>query len=68
MKELGLLGLALLNGAVSEMEAIMKDLVGGLARPTLRPINGRRMSLADAAKAHEAVLEPGAYQKNVLAP
>jgi hypothetical protein len=29
---------------------------------------GREMPLADAAKSHEAVLEPGAFGKIVLVP
>ena len=40
----------------------------GLKRGTLRPVIGQRMPLADAAKAHAAVLEPGAYGKIVLLP
>jgi NADPH2:quinone reductase len=68
MKELDVRGLALFNGSRAEMEAIMTDLLNGLADGSLRPVIGREMPLAEAAKAHEAVLEPGAYGKIVLVP
>lgn len=68
MKELDVRGIALFNGSREEMEAIMQDLLSGLADGSLRPVIGREMPLADAAKAHEAVLEPGAYGKIVLVP
>lgn len=68
MKELDVRGLALFNGSRSQMEEIMRDLLKGLADSSLRPIVGCEMPLADAAKAHQAVLEPGAYGKLVLVP
>ena len=40
----------------------------GLDNGTLRPVVGRRFPLADAAKAHAAIMEPGAYGKIVLIP
>jgi NADPH2:quinone reductase len=68
MKELDVRGLALFNGSRAQMEEIMTDLLSGLTDGSLRPVIGREMPLADAAKAHEAVLEPGAYGKIVLMP
>ncbi len=68
MKELDVRGLALFNGSRAQMEEIVADLLRGLADGSLRPVVGREMALADAAKAHEAVLEPGAYGKIVLVP
>jgi len=68
MKELDVRGLALFNGSRAQMEAIMVDLLSGLADGSLRPVIGREMPLPDAAKAHEAVLEPGAFGKIVLLP
>ena len=38
----------------------------GLANGTLNPVVGREFPLADAGKAHEAVLEAGAYGKIVI--
>ena len=35
---------------------------------TLRPVVGREFALADAPRAHEAVMAPGAYGKVVLLP
>jgi NADPH2:quinone reductase len=40
----------------------------GLEDGTLRPIVGKEMPLSDAARAHEAVLAPGAFGKIVLVP
>ena len=68
MKELDIRGLALFNGSRTQMEEIMRDLLAGLADGSLRPVVGREMPLADAAKSHEAVLEPGAFGKIVLVP
>ena len=68
MKELDVRGLALFNGSPAQMESIMADLLSGLADASLCPVVGREMPLADAAKAHEVVLEPGAYGKIVLVP
>ena len=66
MKELDVRGLALFNGTRAQMEAIMDDLMAGLADGSLNPIIGTEMSLADAAAAHIKVLEPGAHGKLVL--
>ena len=68
MKELDVRGLALFNGSREQMEAVMTDLLAGLADGSLRPVVGREMPLAEAAKSHEAVLEPGAFGKIVLVP
>ena len=35
---------------------------------TLRPVIGRELPLAEAPRAHEKVLEPGAYGKIILVP
>ena len=43
-------------------------LTAGLANGTLRPVVGRELPLAEAAAAHKAMLEPGAYGKIVLVP
>ncbi len=68
MKELDVRGLALFNGTRAQMEAIMTDLLSGLADRSLHPVIGREMPLAEAATSHEAVLEPGAFGKIVLIP
>jgi len=68
MKDLDIRGLAIFNGSRHQMDEIVKDLLAGLSDNSLRPIVGREMVLADAAKSHVAVLEPGAYGKIVLIP
>jgi NADPH:quinone reductase len=61
-------GMMLFNASEAELDSIHAALRAGLENGTLRPIVGREMPLADAAKAHVAVLEPGAYGKIVLRP
>jgi len=68
MKELDIKGLALFNGTRKQMDHIVDDLLTGLSDGSLRPIIGRELPLADAAKSHTAVLEPGAFGKIVLVP
>ena len=62
------LGMSLLNTPAEELEGIHAALVAGLEAGTLRPVVGRELPLAEAPRAHEAVLEPGAYGKIVLVP
>jgi MoaA/NifB/PqqE/SkfB family radical SAM enzyme len=59
-------GMLLWNASPADMQAVHAALVAGFANATLRPIVGRRFSLADAAKAHKAVMEPGAHGKIVV--
>lgn len=66
MKELDVRGLALWNVPPDTMRQIHISIVAGLGNGTLNPIIGREMPLAEAAQAHVAVLEPGAYGKIVL--
>lgn len=68
MKELDIRGIALWNATREQMAPIMQDIMAGVAEGALRPIIGREMPLSEAAAAHEAVLEPGAYGKIVLVP
>lgn len=68
MKELDIRGIALWNATPEQIAPMMQDILAGVAEGALRPIIGREMPLADAAAAHIAVLEPGAYGKIVLIP
>jgi len=68
MKELDVRGIALFNGSHSQMSDVVDDLIAGLADGSLNPVVGREMALNEAAAAHLAVLEPGAYGKIVLLP
>lgn len=60
--------MTLFNATDEELAGIHAALAAGLENGTLRPVVGREMKLSDAAKAHVAVLEPGAYGKIVLVP
>lgn len=68
MKELDLIGIALWNCPQDELRRMHSGLVAGLENGTLNPVIGREMPLTEAAQAHVAILEPGAYGKIVLLP
>lgn len=68
IKDAAILGMALWNASAQEMVVIHAALVAGLANGTLRPVIGREFPLREAARAHVAVLEAGAYGKIVLTP
>ena len=61
-------GMTLMNATDEDLRGIHAALVAGLENRTLRPVIGKELPLSEAPKAHEAVLEPGAYGKIVLVP
>ena len=61
-------GLTLWNASYEELAAIYADLVTGLEAGVLVPVIGQEWSLADAPRAHDAVMKQGAYGKIVLLP
>lgn len=63
-----ILGMVLFNASELEKASIHAALVAGLDNGTLRPVVGQELPLADAVRAHEEVLKPGAYGKIVLIP
>jgi NADPH:quinone reductase len=65
-RDASILALTLVNAQPAELASIHAALVAGLENGTLRPIIGQEMPLAEAARAHEAVMQPGAYGKIVL--
>lgn len=67
-RDAAILGMTLFNAPPAELQSIHSALYAGLENGTLRPIVGKEMPLAEASKAHVAVLEPGAYGKIVLIP
>jgi len=67
-RDAAILGMTLFNVPDAEMVEIHAALVAGLENGTLNPVAGRELKLADAARAHEAVMEPGALGKIVLVP
>jgi NADPH2:quinone reductase len=51
-----------------ETAEVNAALVAGLGTGTLKPVVGKEMPLADAARAHVEVMAGGAYGKIVLVP
>jgi NADPH2:quinone reductase len=67
-RDLSILGMTLFNTSDEDRASIRAALVAGLENGTLRPVVGKEMPLADAARAHKTVLQPGAFGKIVLIP
>ena len=63
-----IVGMTLLNATPAELAGIHAALVAGLENGTLRPVVRQEIPLAEAARAHQLVMEPGAYGKIVLVP
>ena len=63
-----ILGMTLFNATPEELREIHAGLVAGLENGSLNPVIGKEFPLADAARAHVAVMESGAYGKIVLLP
>jgi NADPH2:quinone reductase len=63
-----ILGMTLFNATRADLEEIHAGLMAGLENGSLNPVAGKEMALADAAKAHVAVMESGALGKIVLVP
>jgi NADPH2:quinone reductase len=51
-----------------EVAEIHAGLYAGMENGTLRPVVGKKLPLAEAARAHEEILKPGASGKIVLIP
>ena len=62
------LGMTLFSASDQDLHSIHSALGAGLENGALRPVIGRELPLADAVKAHQAVMEPGSYGKIVLVP
>ena len=65
-RDAAILGMTLFNMTPQEAASIHAALGAGLEAGTLRPVVGRELPLAEAPRAHEEVLKPGAYGKIVL--
>ena len=61
-------GMFLFNINAAEKRAIHAALRAGLDNGTLKPIINLELPLAEAARAHQLVLEPGAAGKIILVP
>lgn len=65
-RDAAILGMMLFNASEKELASIHAGLVAGLANGTLRPVVGEEIPLAEAARAHQAVMEEGHFGKVVL--
>lgn len=65
-RDAAILGMTLFNATPAEVASIHAALIAGLENGTLKPVVGREMPLSDAARAHAAIMEPGALGKIVL--
>mgnify|MGYP006170889993 CR=1 FL=1 len=67
-RDAAILGMQLVHASRDELAGIHAGIAAGLENGTLNPVIGRELPLADAPKAHVAVMEPGARGKIVLLP
>ncbi|HET6371080.1 MAG TPA: zinc-binding dehydrogenase, partial [Nitrospiria bacterium] len=65
-RDAAILGMSMPNATDMERFGIFAALTAGLENGTLRPVVGREVPLAEAARAHQMVMEPGAHGKIVL--
>ncbi len=67
-KNSSILGMSLVNATESETTQLHAAVGAGLANGTLTPIIAQEIPLADAPRAHEAVMASGARGKIILVP
>jgi len=67
-KDVAILGMALFHATPAQLAGIHAALVEGLRNGTLRPAIAQELPLAQAPRAHEAVMEAGHHGKIVLVP
>jgi NADPH2:quinone reductase len=67
-RDAAILGMTLFNVSEVDFIEIHAALIAGLTNGTLNPVIGREVPLAEATRAHEGVMEPGALGKIVLVP
>jgi len=67
-KDATIKGITNWNATPAELFTAHAAIVAGLEHVGFKPKVGREMPLADAPRAHEEVLKPGAYGKIVLIP
>ena len=68
MRSASVRGFALWNISEADDKEINAGIVAGLENGTLRPVVGKELPLAEAARAHREILEPGSFGKMVLIP
>jgi NADPH2:quinone reductase len=67
-RDASIMGMLLMNATQEELASVHAGLVAGLENGTLCPVVGKEMPLAEAPRAHVAVMQPGAHGKMVLVP
>jgi NADPH2:quinone reductase len=67
-KEAAVLGVQLGQTPADDLRSLHALIGAGLENGTLRPVVGQEFALAEAPRAHEAVMAPGARGKIVLTP
>lgn len=67
-KDATIVGFTNWNALPAELATAHAAIVAGMQRSGYKPQVGKEMPLADAPRAHEEVLKPGAYGKIVLIP
>jgi NADPH2:quinone reductase len=65
-RDAAILGMLLFNTGEADLASIHAALVAGLANGSLAPVIGQEMPLAEAPRAHEALMQDGALGKIVL--
>jgi NADPH:quinone reductase len=65
-KDAAILGMTLFNISDADMASINAYMMAGLENGSLKPVVGKEFPLAEAAKAQDAVMAPGAHGKIVL--
>ena len=68
VRDAAVLGVQLYNASATETAGIFHALGAGLENGALRPVVARELPLAEAARGHQAVMEPGALGKIILIP
>jgi NADPH:quinone reductase len=68
MRDGAILGMSLWNVTPAELVSIHSALVAGLENKSLRPVIGQEIPLAEAPRAHTAIMAGGAHGKIVLIP
>ena len=68
MRRAAILAFVLWSATEAEENEIHAAIHAGLTNGTLRPIVGQEMPLAEAARAHQEIMQAGAFGKIVLVP
>ncbi len=63
-----ILGMSLFNTPEKELHSIHAALQAGLENGALQPVINAQLPMAEAAKAHQLIMEPGARGKVILIP